>query len=676
MRVASAAAAAFLLVASAHAQTIAVSARGSAHVDTATLTARRLDAEAQLQHRTIAVPSDEELALGAGTWEVRASAQDVWSAPAYVRNGERARIDLWPLAEIHGTSIGVKSLRVRFSALDEGAPSGDEACTIDGDAWRCAIPAAGRYDLTFASHGFAPEFRWNESITTSRDLGRIEFTKGASLSGRLEFARGVRAEVAGSDISLAAASGGAPRNAKANARGFFQFRGVPAGEYVVRAAKNGLTSRAETVRIIDGAAAELNAPLLLDRSKQLSVSLLPLLDPSGAPWRVALYAVNGSRVEPVTESASADGKWLQRALVAGEYRLEIRTSGGGVWDTRNVTIAGDDVALAIGVAPQHVSGIVKLGERPIAATLTFGGEGGVELRSGDDGRFAGSVPPPEQGDEWSIAIESSSPDIHRVVRTRDLSLVLPATTLLGRVRNEDGSAAQNAILAIRRVDDAIPIEQAFADSDGHFQLAGFAPGRYDITAEAFQRTSDVVHVDLQADVDPAQLEIVVRNDVAVRGRIVIGDTPIAGARIVAFPRDSRTTFLPEAMSNGDGRFELALPPNTGTYDLFAAHPAFDIISARLTPQREKLLLITTQQSGGMLVVDAPASELVRLEHDGAELPMRWAAENSGGSASVNDKRQHIEMRRLEAGHYAACVRDRCVAGFVPPFGTLTLSVAD
>lgn len=630
------------------------------------------------------MPDTSELALGDGTWELRAVAPSFWSDPVYVRQGERARIVLWPIAELGGTASGLSNLRVRFAALDDRAPSGESVCTIAGDAWRCAIPAAGRYDLTFTAHGYAPEFRRGmDVIAPELDLGHFDFAKGASLSGRLALARGVRVDVAGAEVSLAPAGGGTARVAKATPRGFFQFRGVSSGEYIVRASKSGLTSASETVKIIDGAAAELAAPLLLDTPKRIDVSLLPFLDPAGAAWHVALLVVHGARVESIVESAAeGDGRWSRRGLLSGEYRIEIRTGAGAFWLAQPVTVGADDLAIPIAVLPLEISGTLRLGDRPLAAVLSFGGEGGVELKSGDDGRFGGAVPPPEADGEWTILIDSTAPDIHRTVKARaagddgarKLAITLPFTTLLGRVRNEDGSAEPSAILAIHAISGRAPVEQAFVGSDGRFQLAGFDPGEYDVTAEAFQRSSDVLRVSLTSDIDPPELDIVLHKEIVVRGRIVAGDMPIIGARIVAFPRTAPGTFLPDATSDGNGRFELSLPPGTTVYDIFAVHPAFDVISARMRRQPDKLLLITTQQTGGTLAVDAPAAEIVQLRHDGAELPMRWAAETSRGSVDVDAKRQRLVMKRLEAGHYSACIRGICVSGYVPPFGTLNLSV--
>jgi hypothetical protein len=670
-----------LCLSDAFAQSITLSLRGESATQTAAIDARRLDGDAPAQQRSIRIPSTEELSLGAGTWEIRVSAESLWSAPAYVRQGEAARIELWPVAELRGTSTDLQSLRVRFAALDANAPSGESVCTNDGDSWRCAMPAAGRYDLTLLARGYAPEFRWGANVNgASFDLGAIHFTKGASLTGRLAPARGVRIDVSGAEVSLFPASGGVARISEANARGLFQFRGVPPGEYAVRASKKGLTSRSEMVTIIEKTAAELTAPLLLDRPKRLDVALLPMLDPTHSPWRLSLFALDGARLTLITDApVEADGRWSHHPLLAGDYRLEVHTNGGALWASQAVTVADEDVSLALAAVPAEITGTVKLGERPLAAKLSFGGEGGVELQADNDGVFRGFVPAPATDDPWTVLIESETPDLHRTIQVRavdgKLSIVLPSTTLLGRVRNEDGSPEPNAILAIRAIDGMSPMNQAFAGSDGTFQLAGFTPGAYEISAEAFGRASDVMHVNVTQDVDAAELDIVLHDEVVVRGRIVTGDVPVVGAQILAFPRDANAPFLPCARSDGDGRFQFSLPPHTNVYDIFAAHPAFDVIFARVTPQHEKLLQITTQQSGGSLIVDAPAGEIVRLRHDGAELPMRWAAENTGGVAGGDVKHQHIEMKRLEAGHYSACVRDRCVAGFVPPFGTLMLDVA-
>src|SRR5262249_24332019 len=159
--------------------------------------------------------------------------------------------------------------------------------------------------------------------------------------------------------------------------GFFQLRGLSPGDYLVHAEhKRGLMG-SQTVKILAAAAAELREPLILDEPKRLNVTVVPQLDPVGRLWRVRLASNNPRlrRSEVLSESQiSAAGEWAHTRVLPGEYTITLLTGSGDVWKSQDLSVSHEDVTIAIVGLGAKISGEVTLGDRPLAATLNFGGE--------------------------------------------------------------------------------------------------------------------------------------------------------------------------------------------------------------------------------------------------------------------------------------------------------------
>jgi hypothetical protein len=163
------------------------------------------------------VPGVATLPLPEGLWEVRIGGGSVWAPPLYLRNSDVASLTVWPAAPFRGISKGLTKLAVAFTPVENGGARGEAECVVEGEAWTCAVPP-GRYDLRFNAAGFAPEYRFGVAAPNAEAL-RLQFVAGASLSGRLEAARGVRASLENVEVSL---SGAQRYTAKAAANGYFQ----------------------------------------------------------------------------------------------------------------------------------------------------------------------------------------------------------------------------------------------------------------------------------------------------------------------------------------------------------------------------------------------------------------------------------------------------------------------
>jgi len=632
------------------------------------LVARRIDGPAAPVEIKVTVPGTSDVALSEGLWEIRVNDETLWAAPVYVRNVDPAIVRLWPADPLTGSSNGITKLRAQFASLEPDGASGEADCAVAQNAWTCNIPR-GRYDLRFSAPGTAPEFRSNVTVKPGASELALRFVAGASLSGRVD---ADDQPVEGAEVTLRAS--GPQQVARADRKGFFQFKGLAAGEYSISAKKQLLIAQTRSVKVLAGVAAEVREPLLLDTPKQLTLIVIPPLDPEGEAWRLH-FTPTESNVT-IEDRASAIGSWTRTGLVAGSYDLTILDGRGGRWKSESLTIGSDDVTLPVAASGVKVRGRVLLGGRPLRAKLSFGGEWGRALESDDDGRFAGEIPV-DENDERLIFVEADTPNVVLTVRAKiernesgesHLLLELPATTLMGRVLTDDGSSAPHALITVSGGADAF--EQAFAGSDGTFQIAGLAPGTYKVVADSHERKSKPLSVDLKAN-EPAEVELVLEREELLRGKMTMGETPVIAATIFVLPRDAWGPIVPQTKTNERGNFQLRLPPGTTIFDGIAVHPAFDTVIARGTVRPDRVAWVPTNQIGGTLIVESREPDNLLLLHKGAEVLARTVA-NLGGGTVAPDR---VTLARLEPGEYAVCSRDKkvCASGYLPPHGMLTLA---
>jgi hypothetical protein len=455
------------------------------------------------------------------------------------------------------------------------------------------------------------------------------------------------------------------------------------GDYSIAVNKKGFRSPPTSVRIIDKLAAELSTPLVVDTPKRLSVYLAPAADEQHHPWQVRLLSTNQrtrsaavvseSRVSPI-------GEWVQQNLASGDYAIQVRRSDGALWLQQELAIDGEDLTRSLTVAGMHISGDLRLGERPLGARIIFDGEAGAGLEADSGGMFSGDIPPGPM--ERVVRIESNAPPVRRTVHAKiqqsesgdlRLSLLLPRTEISGRVVDEREEAQPGAIVMVAH-EATNEIQQVFANQDGTFDLAGLEPGQYRVTADAFQHSSKPVPVTIEQD-NVADVTIVLEKQARVVGIMTSGALPVIQARIDAVPRDVTVpATLPEFSTNEQGKFLLDLPPGTQSFDLLAVHPAFDVVMTRAHVDNQKVLHLLTNQTGGTLTVETRDSQQWLLRHAGAEFPLAYVASQAGGAIDAT----RVTISRLPWGPYSVCsIRSgKCVDTYLPPLGTATLSTAE
>jgi len=652
--------------------------------------------------RRLRVPGVERVDLDAGV-QLSIESKQFWASPVVLSDGGDVRLDLWPRATITGTlrfdgpRATPSTLNLRFGSIGSdrssvNAASGDSACTIAGERFRCDL-AAGTHDLRFSAPEHISEFRWSIKVGGSapHDIGVLTLRRGASLHGFVTVRRGLSVDLKEVRVTAIAPTGTGIANtvysAAPNARGFFQIAGLPPGDYVVTATAKRVRSALRSVRVIAFKNAELRDPLVLDNPKKITVRVTPPLDRDGRNWRVGLDRIQGRTAEDIGGGIiDRGGKW-EREAVAGEYDLRITRFDGSVWQRRRVLLDDQDVTLDLSLAAKAIRGTLTLGKTPLAATLDMSTSQGVHqtLVTDADGHFAGELPSFVTSTPWDITVKSEAPPIERTLRGRtpepsrdaegelNLNLDLPRTLLSGRVIDSTGTPQANAIVSIHADDfRSEGPRHVFTENDGTFECIGSEPGKYRVQADVFQKSSEIMTVEIGDDTPP--LEIVVKPETRVIGRVINGLMPITGAEVYAFPKDVPFVALPSGRTDENGAFSIGLPAGTQAYDAVVSPLGFAFTMGRVVVRDDKRVQIGVDQYGGELIIDVPSRNGARLAHLGADISLTFFEQSPGVTIEQNDNHVTTRIASVEQGEYTVCFAGTCKSGVVAPHGSLTLSV--
>ncbi|MCL4817929.1 MAG: hypothetical protein KJ067_02275 [Vicinamibacteria bacterium] len=690
--------------------------------------------------------------LSDGTWRVVGIAAGYWVPEQLVSvegRSERREVVLkfWPASVLTGRveppPVGDPSVHVAFSATPgqrlPTPPPSSIRCPIRQGSWECVLPA-GSLDVEIEVPGFAPQTRFGLRLPPGGrvDVGAIRLKRGASVRGFVRTPDGAAVPdgtrirlLSGLGAPLAATSdwGGSKLEQSTNARGFYQFEGVPPGAHVLEA-DSPAWARVGTPVLVEGKDSHVKAAhLVLARPSSLELTLRPALGPDGAPWSVELVSVGAGMLaidEP--RAASAAGRFERRGLAAGPYLVHVSTADGNRWLSQEVQLPSPG-AVEIDVDVVEIRGAVRLGGRPLPrARLLFGGEFGalrVEARSDEDGLFASPLPRSMDLGAWEVQVVAEDPPVNRMVRHLEPSadgaghlyveLDVPDARLRGRVVDETGRA-QEGIVNVQSVQPLERFAQARTDSNGEFDVVGLSPGKAIVLFRGRSAASAVMRVEIGED-QPTRIEIVARPFLPLRGRIVDGEgRPVAGAWVHAFPEQWTRLWLPPrpATTGEDGRFELGLPFDTLGARVAVRAPGYALASTIVGTQREATIEVTPY--GGTLVLDypriravdfydAPAAYLVRdrwIELLDNALLQGWSRSGFAlGHASAVEARfparggvgpVSLVLPQMAAGPYALCLltarevldaeagrplpRRNCNEGVLAPWGVLPLSVGD
>ena len=143
------------------------------------------------------------------------------------------------------------------------------------------------------------------------------------------------------------------------------------------------------------------------------------------------------------------------------------------------------------------------------------------------------------------------------------------------------------------------------------------------------------------------------------------------------------------ITDANGAFEAWLPPGSREFDVTVAAPGYAYMLDHLTFQEGKHLIAKLYQFGGTL--SFPNVPSLQVVHGGGIIAVGELTRDWGGRVEQRDTgvaRVAIDM--MEPGIYSLCLVDEgrfplfrmsngsvggnCVAGVLPPQGTLTLDV--
>lgn len=678
----------------AFAATLSVTVDVSAGGETQRAFAIRVEAADGTALAAVAAPSrSSQLELPPGTCSVSLSEPRYWAEPRAVYvgpDGASVRLLVYPEVNVQGrvTATGKipTQLMARFQSADANGPRGETACTIVQRSFSCAIPAA-RLDLALKAQGFVTRYRWGvDAAAKPGDIGVIDLVPGAVLTGYVSAERGVRwdkAVVRATPLRAAPAfegtdgarSGLATLSAPVNARGFFHFDGIAPGDYTLEASAGTRRSVRHAVRVIETAEAELREPLVLEEPHDLAVSVHPSRDPYNRRWIVELERRTDVAMRVETErqeSLSAEGRGTLQSIPAGQYTLVVRSEGGETWAQRELTVP-DVTAVEITLPRTFLRGLLTLDGKPLQAALELHHRGGaVAAHSAADGRFALFFPEKDVERIERVRIRSDEPRVDRTLDNvpidRDdegnasVRVELPPTYLAGVVVDAQGKPVSGAIVRVESPQERG--QEVPAGEDGTFEIHALAPGTLRLRAYAAKAISNAIQLEVAENGRTNDVRLVVRPTLRLTGRVLSASGPLPGAAVYGFPQPGGAIASPIATTGPDGRYDIALPPETTDVDIFVSAPSFatQFFRQRLAGTNELDLRVT--QSSGTLVVETADIRQTLVHHRGAVVGLSLFAYHGGiGEGAA------LRIPSIEPGSYLICNGPaRCETVTVVPHG--------
>jgi hypothetical protein len=517
--------------------------------------------------------------------------------------------------------------------VEARAGDADVRCPVINATVRCVLPE-GTSEVRLCAEGFAPVYLWN---LDAAGIAEVRFHRGVVVTGYARPSAG-NAGADGIDVELRPAVlawspddkkrvTAATRRTKTNARGFFQFDGVEAGEYEVIAKKD-RWSPAEYRVHVSGTTNEavVGKELVLDTLGRVEVSLQPPVDAQQRPWHVALERFVSGEVQTVARSvASITGQWSHEGLESGSYSVSISDADGSRLASDGRWVAGETAYIPFTIDQVAVRGTLTLDDAPVNARLRFLDRFGkrVDMESDAEGRFSGVLP--KQG-LWSVDIRRGDTrsilwldgvEVRRSDATgyADLSLELPAGRVHGSVTTEGGEAvgANVKIWSGRSM-----VASMSTAADGLFDFTGIPPGDVEIAASGKGTHSGMVaHKVGGLEDDP--IRIVVGKTATARARVVTATgRPLAGV-LVSWVL---TRMIQDDLTGPNGEVRIPLPPSMKGIDVAISALGYPLKMATV-PATDEVIEIRMPAAAGTLAIsfDTRTTSYPRIGRGGFLLPL-------------------------------------------------------
>lgn len=702
------------------------------------------------KQRSVGVPPALTLRLLPGAWTLALISEQCWAAPRLVSVPDTATLDLEVvrLGTLHlrtrlpagNTPVTPVSAKFFFAERDaEGTegqdwnPDGVVGCVWNEAATEigCAIPE-GTLDVVLTSPGVASNYAWGVSITggETTELPAWLPSAGASVAGWVRDDQSP--DLSHVSVIIAHESSGRASSAeqqrrqtrtkravRPSSRGFFQVAGLSEGIYTVEGSRGNASAGPFRVTVVAGRETLLETTLTLQEPISFAVSVSPAAGPDGHGWRLELASMDrapGSFETPEVARSDADtGNARFPRVKPGRYGLWLKDAKGASWwfDETEVTRASPSAFVALDMV--EVCGILRLGDQPLVGQLHFGGERGVVRRSiKTDEKGAFTLLLPREG-VWPVTVSSAEPAVKRMLQKVDikyrsakgcapLTIALPDTLVRGVVLDEEHNPVHPAMVQVAPVSDGSlePLAQVVTlGEDGVFELHGYPEGSVMLSAHVAGKSSDQELVTLNEDHEAPWVELVLREHIRVRGRIVSPrGLPVAGAKVFARGVRAVMAITNNTTSDLDGRFEMEISPRS-TDIILSVMAAGYPMTTRLEHQIDAHeVVVRLAPAGGRLEFAMPRASFVLSDPTrpvlfneaglgvGLWILRQWAAINGAASSSETAT---LVLPALEPGTYTACmVRSAqalalapgalptrgCISTFVAPGGVERLELAD
>jgi hypothetical protein len=650
----------------------------------------------------------------ASKWEVTPVFPDSWGPRTTVVAGSPAseaqvRLKLWPLGRITGTVkllekkdkapklLTIATLPPRTPAQRD-IPKGTLDCPLDPQGkWQCPPLPASTFDVVISAEGYIPQYRWNLKVSASKttDLGSVELKRGASVAGWVEAEDGA-IDVActarllpqispGSGPQVAEKIGRTAADVRVRKDGFFQFVGVPPGSYKLEVRQPGFAAVAvEPVQVSAKQETFLREPVTLKRPLRLEVAVSPPLDWLGKPWKVLIFKDPEGKTSFEKETVFGGTSDPQGLVTVAEqspgwFQVHVSDSSDNqlLWKAFRV-IGPEDARQNLRIEILTVTGTVKLGKEPLAATLQFGGRYGsssIRMESDNEGRFHGILP---QDGWWRVDVSAARPRFDTRTRVKaepagkdqaKVAIVLPATRVYGQVLDDRGRPAAAADVSLTADDVDLDVK---ADDLGRFEVrglkAGMALAMASLSTPQAVLTSDPMTLALGEDQETGPIEIRLRRARKLSGSVQSARGPVPGAAIDALALAPLIIGGDRTRTDLDGSFTLELPAPTLTVAVIVSPPGFALSAFPLNPADAAPRFVVGAEGGDLeiLLPDPPedaGKEEVSLWvfQNGLPLPpgvlQRWLLSHGGNPWSPGKNRSYPA---LAPGSYRACLAARTV----------------
>jgi RNA polymerase sigma factor (sigma-70 family) len=313
---------------------------------------------------------------------------------------------------------------------------------------------------------------------------------------------------------------------------------------------------------------------------------------AGATVRLGLQ-ISGDLVRPLAElTSTADGAFDFGLQAAAQFTVSAQAeshSSAAVAvanadprakvDQLVVVLGGDCRARVYGGARMYGTVSDASGGSISKAYLSIDGLAGTN--SDAAGHYSLCLSPIDDVDTPQaivrIAADGYGTTTQRVIVAGELRqdfVMVPEAVLAGRVVTADDRPVPGA--RVLAEPDAIEgphhvaSNWAESDGDGHFRIAGLAPGKFHLSATARSAGSSVPLIAIaRATTTSRELRLVLAPLARVTGRVIMGSAPVAGAHVAIVRPDTDPGPQPSATSQADGTFTLDGVP-FGTVAISAA----------------------------------------------------------------------------------------------------------